>query len=584
MSPGQGMVTLMATDATTTHLHRRSVRPGPWARLTRAELGLTSALLFLGCLLVYCLTPTHRSTFDAVSYANQIAHLYPRTGDAHWLFHPHHLLFNAVGYVLWRAARVLGYVGGPLPVLQSLNAVLGAAGAVLLYRILRGLMRRSHWLPFLLSLGLALTFGYWVCATDGRVNMASTTLLIAAFAVTCRLLVEPRPRLAALVGALAGAAVLFHESAGLFLPVGVAGVLLAGQESLLLPQARRQRRRDLLLAYFVTWVGVVAIPYLLVGSVALGLRSPGGFHRWMSTYSELGWWWDFHIVQNLRADASALYHALFAEPPDGLGPWHALISGPLTLRLLYGGTLAGLLMGTYTLFAALPLLWRSPQRGVLVVCLLWMGLYAAFFTVWSPGYFVFWVPVLVPAGVLLALALAHYRARYGVMVNWLLGIWVLLYAALNLVASIGPSGRTDASPFERVARDVRAHTQPGDLVLVSGVGNMAQCEVDIPYFADRDVLSLHGLLTHWHEDKAQTLDDAQSQIARTLASGRAVYALDEMAAPRWPRTLSDLHRNHKHPEWGTSEMQTLFAPYQRSLAWAGPRGKVWRLTPTPSTL
>ena len=39
----------------------------------------------------------------------------------------------------------------------------------------------------------------------------------------------------------------------------------------------------------------------------------------MSSYSELGWWWNFHILHNIRLDAYALRHAAFVEPPGKQG-------------------------------------------------------------------------------------------------------------------------------------------------------------------------------------------------------------------------------------------------------------------------
>ena len=86
----------------------------------------------------------------------------------------------------------------------------------------------------------------------------------------------------------------------------------------------------------------------------------------------------------------------------------------------------------------------------MLVCVLWIALYGAFFTVWSPGYFVFWVPVLAPVSLLLALSLAHYRARKGgLWVNALVGAWVTLYAVLNIHAGIGPHAQVGASPFQK---------------------------------------------------------------------------------------------------------------------------------------
>ena len=153
---------------------------------------------------------------------------------------------------------------------------------------------------------------------------------------------------------------------------------------------------------------------------------------------------------------------------------------------------------------------------MMIVCVLWIVVYAAFFTVWSPGYFVFWVPVLVPTAVMLALALAHYRARRGgLAANWLLGVWIVLYAVLNAQASILPHLAPNSDPFRRIAADVRAHTQPGDIVLVAGAGDGGPCEVALPYFADREVVSLHGLLTRSRNDKAAALfgaGGAQAQM------------------------------------------------------------------------
>ena len=568
----------MATDPQITHADPTPFpkRPLPATQAIAREQAGISLLLFAAVLSLFWATRTQYNTFDAVSYANQIAHLYPRTHKLTWLFHPHHLLFNATGYGAWRLSQLLGYRGGPLVVLESLNAVLGAGGIVLFYLTLRRLMQRSRWLPLLMASGLALTFGYWATATDGRVNMPSTALLLGAFYTLCTLLDSPRPARAAVLGGLAGAAVLFHESAGLFLPVGLVGIALAEMNPMLLPAESRRRRRGLLLIYGGVWLATVIIPYGVIGWGALGLHSPRAFHMWSSAYSELGWWWSFRIAHNLRLDFYALRHAAFVEPPGTQGTFHIgpHVSGDLAT--LYWATLAGWFVAVYAFFAALPLLWRGHHRALMVVCLVWIMLYAAFFTIWSPGYFVFWVPVLAPVSVLVGLALAHYRARRGhVWVPWLVGAWIVLFATLNLQASMLPHLRTNASPFATAARDIRARTLPGDVVLLAGAGDGAQCEVDIPYFADREVVSLHGLLTRAHENKALAWNAASAQMEQATFSHHAVYALDEL----WHNKRTAEALAHRHPSWTHADLVLLCAPYRRTLAWVGTRGPVWRLTP-----
>ena len=574
----------MATDAQPTFSPRPKPNlpaPGLAAR-ARVALNsdvLTATLLFTLFTVLYWATRSHYNTFDAVSYANQIGRVYETTHDRHWLFHPHHLLFNFVNYGLWRTARALGYGGGPLVVMQRLNAVLGALGLAAFYLTLRRLMPRSHGLPVLLTGGLALSFGYWVCATDGRVNMPSLTCLLLAFWQLCRTLEEVTPRRAAAVGVLAGLAVLFHESAGLFVVVGLAGVILSDVSPLLLPLTARQTRRRVILAYGGAWGVTIALPYLLVGILGLHLHSPGDFRRWMSSYAELGWWWSFNIPHNLRLDLYAFRHAAFAEPPGKQGTFSLARRIPLDVRLLYFGALAGWLVAVYAFFAALPLLWRSHQRRILIVCVIWILLYAAFFTVWCPGYFVFWVPVLVPAGLPLALGMSHYRfGRSGLLVNWLVGLWIVVYATVNWTDSIRPHRLPDASPFQRIAADVKAHTRPGDVVLLAGAGNQAQCEVDIPYFAGRDVVSLHTLLTRSHNDKAAAFAVARAQMTQTWATGHAVYGLDEL----WQGAQAWAALGKRHPGVTRSDLRN-WAVRSPKPAWTDAHGRpVWRLVPPPS--
>jgi MFS family permease len=519
---------------------------------------------------LYLATRTSYNTFDAVSYANQIAHLYPRTGDPHWLFHPHHLLFNATGYALWRLAKLFGYVGGPLVVFEDYNAIVAALGVALFYVTLRHMMQRSNWLPVIASTGLALSFGYWICATDGRVNATSTTLLLASFAVLCITFERTRYRHAIAAGLLAGLAVLYHESAGLFLIVGVTGIAL---------MSTRAPRLRLAVAFAASWFAVVAIGYLIVGGVVLRLHSPTAFHSWSTEYAELGWWWNFNIAHNLRLDAYALRHAAFVEPPGKRGTIHLAADTPTGLLALYFTTLFGWFVAVYYFFAALPLLWRTHYRPILMMSVVWIVLYAAFFTIWSPGYFVFWVPTLIPISLVLALTMAHYRSRsVGVAVNWLVGVWIAMYATVNVMSSIGLHLKPESSPFQRIAMEYRQHTVPGDVIIVPGVGDLSELEVNLPYFADRDTYSAHTALTRSRDDVGEAIGRLQEDITTAIASGHHVYVTDDLyRMARYPGVVDDLKAHHRNV--GPSDLKPLFAPWNAKIAWNSSHGLVWTLTP-----
>ena len=548
-------------------------------------------VIFSISLLVYGLTRTHLNTFDAVAYANQIG-LTAETGKLRPLFHPHHLLFNALGYLWWRIAQTLGYRGGPLAVMQEMNAVLGAAGLTLYHATLRRL-QPSGPLPLLVTLCLAGSFGYWICATDGRVNMPSIVLMIAAFHTLICFREAQTTRLAAVIGALAGAAVLFHESAGLFGIAGAFGVF----------SSTHSLKRCLMALYASAWIAAVAVPYVLVGVFVLHFTSWAAFHGWAGAYAERGWWWDFHVIHNLRLDLFALRHAIFVEPLGraALAPLHTLgLAGVISLWGLYGGALAGLLGAGALIARTLPRLLRSPEQSLTLTCLLWVGVYALFFTVWCPGAFVFWVPTLIPLGAWLLLSLTPPRLDSGknltptlslerrgrreatgevplwlpkIGTRGLLTLWFSSYTLLNFLTGVLPYLKPVAGLSQRVAADITAHTPPRALIVVAGVGDDAQCEVDVPYFAHRPVLSLHGLLAH-----AQTFPAAQSEVQmtfdRAFGAGRNVYVLDELWANR--RTVSALRR--QCPEISAVQVQALFAAYRPVPAWRGPRGIVWKLS------
>lgn len=548
-------------------------------RKQRREIAglLPAALWFVAALTLYLGTQTHQNTFDAVSYAGLIAiHADAPGSSIGWMFHPHHLLFNAMGYFFWKMALVLGSRASSLAVLQTVNAILGALGIALFYLTVRRILPRDPWLAVLLTLGLATSFGYWICATDGRVNMPSLLFLIAAFDLLVRLIEKPSRALAAALGFAAGLAVLFHESAGLFGMVGLVGAVAVG-----LAERESARPREIIALpalYLAAFIATVAVPYLAIGYCLLGLHSAASFRHWANSYAELGWWWNFHVASDLHQDVYALRHALFVEPA-GAGTIHLAPTVPLWLRAIYWIALAGWVSVGLFVIAALPRLLRSGRRILIISCLLWTALYAAFFTVWSPGYFVFWVPALVPLTVLAALAVHALPCRRQMPAKLALCGWLALCIAINWTCSIHPNMAVGASPFQRVAADLRAHTEPGDLIVVMGAGNDAQCEVDIPYFAERNLLSLHSTLTTAHEDVPLALSRSRAQIAHALGRDRRVYALDDVIGNRG--ALLALHA--RHPEFTAADLQSLVGSYRWKVAWVGPRGPVWQLVgPSPN--
>ena len=253
--------------------------------------------------------------------------------------------------------------------------------------------------------------------------MPSLTCLLLAFWLLCRMLDEARPRLGRRRRRAGGPGGAVPRECGLVRRRRPGRGDAGGSRPPSAPCPGGPASRAALPTYGGAWAATVgaAVPAGRDAgpAPALAAQTSG---TGCPSYAELGWWWSFNIPHNLRLDLtpSATPRSPSRRASRGRSPLARRL--PLDVRLLYFGALAGWLVAVYAFFAALPLLWRSHHRRILIVCVVWTVLYAAFFTVWSPGYFVFWVPVLVPTGLLLALGMSHYRAgRSGVLVNWLVG-------------------------------------------------------------------------------------------------------------------------------------------------------------------
>jgi len=113
--------------------------------------------------LIYLLLPSHNSTTDGWGYAEEIKHGYN-------LFRPHHLLYNALGYILIKATHFLGFHPDILSTMKVLNAVVAFSIMLVLRQLLTSLRlsekKQNIWLLFTGS-----SFGIWRFATENEVYL-----------------------------------------------------------------------------------------------------------------------------------------------------------------------------------------------------------------------------------------------------------------------------------------------------------------------------------------------------------------------------------------------------------------------------
>lgn len=411
------------------------------SRSLRLPALLAPLAVFGATLALYAATLTGVHTFDALSYILDVQRKPWRE-----LFHPHHLAYGPLGWLVFHGAQALGYTGTANVPLQALNAVAGAAGVALFFSSLRRITG-SAWIALSGAALLGLSYAFWYYAVEVEVYTLAALFLIACLDQIARLLERPSAAGFALLGLLHGLAILFHQTNVLLaVPVGVA---LLGCWRLRPASANRAgasaARWLWLLAYTSVLALTVGLPYLTVAALS-DLASWQRLRGWLLSYAETGWWGG-PITQDKWADLG-----------EGLS---------LTVADTGGALIGLLLLGLLVLHSRSFVSRHLRGRQLLVlVAISWLLTYGAFFLWWEPDNIEFWIASLPPALVLLALALRggeRYWRRQP-------GLWLALSCALTMgvINSQAISLRGDpALDLQRqIVAALVAASGPDDLLLV----------------------------------------------------------------------------------------------------------------------
>ncbi|MES2461082.1 MAG: hypothetical protein V4671_10905 [Armatimonadota bacterium] len=494
------------------------------AALVRAAIGPVALLLLIGGFFaLYINTVTSFHSFDSVAYALNIRR-FEETGRAGWLFHPHHLLFNGL---VWICHDILVRFAGPqvttLDALQIFTCGLGALG-IGLFALWIFDETRSQWTSGLAALALGTTWGWWFASTDGRANVAATALLPLVLLTLSRTVRKPnqRPVATLMYAALSGAALalvcLLHESHLLFLPIALGAAFLP-RASL---KARVQRIAAFTAAFAVTFI----LPYVLVLMLVKKAVTVSAAHAWLLAYARQDTWWSFTLRENLFHDARALWKLLTGQD---LAFRNTLISigGPSSLlSLLLWMTLGAVSGYGWGRRAACETHTRPFAVPVSVAGLV---LYVAFFTIWDPGYYVFWFAQGLFLITLLAIGWKH--AVSSTSGKALLLVLVLALAGINYAAAIKPRQDSAQNPHLGLARSLFPFAEPRGLLLATGAGMAAETEVYVPYFARLQVLALHQALAEAGGNSEVAFASVQRTLEKVLKRDDPVFLLSEVITP-----------------------------------------------------
>src|SRR5262245_49352370 len=116
-----------------------------------------SAAFFCGIAMLYLSFPTKNYYWDGISFATSIEN---STQFNSSLIHPHHLLYNVFGFVVYRLTGLLGFHLRAVEVLQLTNCILSVCCAVLLARFMLRVLK-SYLVTALLVAAFSFSSTWW---------------------------------------------------------------------------------------------------------------------------------------------------------------------------------------------------------------------------------------------------------------------------------------------------------------------------------------------------------------------------------------------------------------------------------------
>jgi len=393
--------------------------------------------------------------------------------DFKHLVHGNHLAYGVVGWCFDKLWRFLGYQGQSVLVLETLDSLLGAAGAAIFSSLLRR-MGRGERESVLGAAALAVSHAWWFWSLEAQVYMLGA--LFAALAAREALADKPRP---ALTGLWHAGAILGHVGHLMALP------------ALIFILTRKKGRREAF-PYLSALAVAVAVPYICAGLFAVQPSSYQELKLWLLGSAALG------------TDRAFSWHsAPFAIAVPAWLRMSLRVFTEFTGRSGFAWS-AGVILAVLPVVAAARA--AADKSREALFWLLWLAGYAVLFLSWEPFTIVYRVTDLLALWALATLGLQALPSRWRLGA---LGAWTAGALAFNLIYVVRPASRFENNPDLVEAAWTKARTPESAWILANGRG-----AVYIPYFAGRRPMNLR----YYTEESA-----LHGRLDALIAAGESVY-------------------------------------------------------------
>lgn len=406
--------------------------------------------------------------FDGVACAIAV-----ELSDFKHLVHGNHLAYGVVAWCFDKIWRIFGYQGQAILALQTLDSLLGAAGAAVFSSLLRRAGRGERE-AVLGAAALAVSHAWWFWSLEAQVYMLGA--LFIALAAREALSDKPRP---ALTGLWHAGAILGHVGHLMALPALVYALTRKKGRGEALPYAR---------SLFVA----LAVPYICAGLFAVRPSSFVEFKLWLLGSAALG------------NDRAFSWHSIpfSSAVPAWLG---------MSLRIFTESAgRRGLAWSAGVILAVLPLL--AAARGAADKSresrfwLLWLACYAVLFLTWEPFTIVYRVTDLIALWALATMGLQAMssRLRLGALIAWTGAAF-----AFNFHYVVRPASVFENNPALVETAWTKAHAPADAWILANGLG-----PVYLSYFG-----GLRPLNLRYYTDEAAL----HARLDALAAAGEVVY-------------------------------------------------------------
>ena len=457
---------------------------------------VTSAAFFCAIGLVYLSFPTRNYYWDGISFASAIESSNRFNSS---LIHPHHLLYNAFGFVLYRLTIQLGFHFRAVEVLQFTNCILSVGCALLLARFLQRALQ-SYFLTAVMVAAFSFSSTWWKYSTDADSYVLSVLFLLIAL----NLLLGAREVRSVPLALAHVAAMCFHQLAVFFFPAVIAGIFL---------QKISLRERVRLAAQYAVIASslILALNYLCF-HLSTGHSGVVDFWRWLTLYVQgpNAYSFSFDVVNNLRFTLRGAIRLFF----EGRLKWiKGLVTIPVVLLI---ALLAGILFTLAFRFLRFVTTLKRPRniidaidpelRPLCYVCGVWFITYI--------GFLFFWYPYFTP-----------YRLFYLPAVICLLGVWLvrkehlrttvlLLVAGMaisNFVFFILPMTHSEKYPPLAFALQMNEGWSPTTTIYFASSN------------ADNQLVRYFSPATTWRQINSDYEQSIENELQQTAANGGTAW-------------------------------------------------------------